>query len=762
MLPPYGHFRSRRISQAQGAWLCLFLVFASVAGAARRPLEYVEGIKTAEASADAKEDPLLASTVFPLYDKLTAASIVPSLMNLFKELEQDIDKLEASAPTTWADLVDPYERLNDRLNLPWGIVTHLEGVKNNDELRAAMDQLNPLQVRISQRLGQSSPLYQAFKIIRNNSTGLTEAQQRVLDGAIINAKLSGVDLQVEATDRFNEITQQLSALSNNFSNNALDSTAAFKLLVTDKKGLGGLPESFLAQAAQRANKAGNDGATPADGPWLITLDAPTYTSVMSYADNRTLREEVYRAYISRASSGAADNTPIIETMMALRQEQARLAGYTDAAEYFMANKMATPQTAMDLVEQLREASYNTAAKELKDLRQFAASQNFTETLMNWDSAYWAQKQQQALFNLNDEDVRPYLPLPRVLEGLFALAKRLFNATVEAADGEVPVWDPTVRFFRVYRNGDLKAHFYLDSFARPGEKSAGAWQSSMVGQSALLAAPGEKLRLPVAVLVTNQSPPVGDKPSLMTMYEVVTLFHEFGHGLQHMLTTQTDVLVSGIAGIEQDAVEQPSQFLERWAHEKPVLLSFARHYETNKSMPEDLVNKIEAARNYRSGTDTLRQLYYALIDLKIHSSYNPQPGVFLHETDLYKDVIAKTNVMAPLPEDRFLCTFTHIFSGGYASGYYGYKWAQVMSIDGFSAFQEVGMDNEEAIAKEGLKYRDTILSLGGARAPALVFQDFRGRPSSTTPILRDENLLQADTGSVQTQSLVSAATSQRAN
>ncbi|CAL8462166.1 g1697 [Coccomyxa elongata] len=715
------------------------------------------------------------STIFPLYDKITAANIVPGLLNLFKELEQDIDNLEASAPATWDGLVNEYERINDRLNVPWGIVSNLQGTKNSDELRAAMDILEPAQVRVSQRLGQSSPLYQAFRNIRNNSTGLTETQQRIVDGVIVNAKQSGVDLQIavpegedkgkakaEASNRFNEITQQLSALSTNFSNNALDATAAFKILINNKEGLAGMPDSFLAQAAQKASQAGNEGATAEKGPWLITLDAPTYTSVMSYADNRTLREDVYRAYIARASVGAVDNSPIIETIMALRQAQAQLAGYDNSAEFFMANKMATPQTAMDLIEQLRQASYNTAAKELKDLRLFAASQNFTGTLMNWDVSYWAQKQQKALFNLTDEEVRPYLPLPRVLEGLFALAKHLFNATVEAADGEVPVWDPSVRFFRLYRNGELKGHFYLDSFARPGEKSAGAWQSSMVGQSALLAAPGQKLRLPVAVLVTNQNPPVGDNPSLMTMYDVVTLFHEFGHGLQHMMTTETDVLVSGIAGIEQDAIEQPSQFLERWPHEPRVLLSFARHYLTNEIMPDELVKKVMAARNYRSGTDTLRQLLYALIDLKMHSEYTPKSGVFVHDTDLYKDVVAKTTVMAPLPEDRFLNTFTHIFSGGYASGYYGYKWAQVMSIDGFSAFEEIGMDNDAAIAKEGLKYRDTILSLGGARAPALVFQDFRGRPASTTPLLRDENLLQADSGSVQTQSLVAGAISQGAN
>ena len=648
---------------------------------------------------------------------------------------------------TWSGLVEPLERISDRLGRTWGVVSHLKAVRDSEALRAAVETVQPEKVALTLRLAQSAPVYAALKALREGPawSSLTEAQRRLVEGELRDATLSGVGLEGDAKARFNAIQQELSKLSTDFSNNLLDATKAFVRVITDPSLVAGLPPSALALAAQSAAAKGHAGATPEAGPWAITLDAPSYMAVMAHAAHRPLREELYRAYLTRASGGpgAGDNTPLIERILALKRERAQLLGFPHHAAVSMASKMATLERAEALLEELRAASHAAAVQDLADVRAFAAAAGAPEAgdLRQWDVGFWAERLREAKYDLKEEELRPYFPLPAVLEGLFALVHRLFGVTVEPADGEAPVWHPDVRFFRI-RNpaGEPIAFFFLDPYSRPAEKRGGAWMDEVAGRSTLLAPPGAKARLPVAHMVCNGNGPVGDKPALMTFREVETLMHECGHALQHMLTTCDEGLVAGIRGVEWDAVELPSQFMENWAYHKPTLRAFTRHVDTGAPLPDELFDKIVAAKNFRAGSAMLRQLHFACVDLELHARYEPgsEGGVFAVD----RRVAAKTTVMPPLPEDRFLCGFSHIFAGGYSAGYFSYKWAEVLSADAFAAFEEAGLDNDAAVAATGARFRDTVLAQGGGRAPLDVFVDFRGREPSTQALLRHSGLLAA--------------------
>ncbi|EFN52299.1 hypothetical protein CHLNCDRAFT_139059 [Chlorella variabilis] len=713
-------------------------------------------------------NPLLTDSPFPAYSEVKAEHVVPGIRALLAELHAEVDRLEASVEPSWEGLVQPLERIVDRLSRAWGTVSHLKAVKDTEELRKAVEEVQPERVKLSLRLSQSKPLYEAFRALREGPSWgqLSEAQQRIVEGELRDFKLGGVALEGEAKERFNEIQQELSQLSTKFSNNVLDGTKAYKKLLTDKADVEGLPESALALAAQQAAKEGHEGATPEAGPWLFTLDFPSYFPVMTHAKNRALREEMYRASITRASSGDIDNTPIIEKasgeqragscgraaqqgsitrraavpVLALRQEKAELLGFPNFAEVSMASKMATLETAEQLLEELRGASFEAAKRDLQDIQEFAAEQGSTEPLQQWDVSFWAERLKEAKYALEEEQLRPYFALPNVLEGLFGLAKRLFDVDIEPADGKAPVWHEDVRFFVVKKGGRPKAYFYLDPYSRPSEKRGGAWMDEVCGQSRLFAVEGEEVRLPVAHMVCNQTPPVGGKPSLMTFREVETLFHEFGHAAQHMLTEQQEGLVAGIRGVEWDAVELPSQFMENWCYHRKTLYSFARHYDSGEPLPEELYQRLLAARTYRSGSMTLRQVHFASVDLELHARFKPGQGESVFDRD--QAMAKRTMVMPPLPEDRFLCSFSHIFAGGYSAGYYSYKFAEVLSADAFAAFEEVGLEDEAAVAETGARFRDTVLALGGGREPGLVFRDFRGRDPTPEALLRHSGLLPA--------------------
>ncbi|GCA95924.1 M3 family metallopeptidase [Microcystis aeruginosa] len=678
-------------------------------------------------------NPLLAGQGLPAFDQIQPGLIVPGMTQLLQELARELTDLEAQIIPTWEKLVEPLTRIEERLSWSWGIIGHLMGVKNSPELRQAYETVQPQVVEFISRLSQSKPIYEAFSSLRQGESWgqLDEAQQRIVEASLRDAQLAGVGLVGEKKDRFNAIQLELAEITTKFSNNLLDATKAFQLKLTTPADIAGLPPSLLSLAAQTARGQGETNASTETGPWVISLDFPSYFPFMKYSDNRELREKLYKAYVSRADLGELDNNPLIDRILQLRQEQAHLLGYSTYAEVSLARKMANSVDEIEkLLDNLRQVSYEAAKQDLEALKTFAG----TDDLKHWDIAYWSEKQRQAKFNFSAEELRPYFPLPRVLEGIFSLAKRIFGVEIIAADGKAPIWHPDVRYFQINdEKGEKIAYFYLDAYSRPAEKRGGAWMDVCIGR----AKTGTEVRLPVAYLICNQTPPVDGNPSLMTFEEVTTLFHEFGHGLQHMLTTVDYSGAAGINNVEWDAVELPSQFMENWCYDRPTLMSMAKHYETGETLPEHYYQKLLLAKNYMSGSAMLRQLHLSLVDLELHHRYQPNGG----ETpkQVRQRLAATTTIIPPLPEDAFLCSFGHIFAGGYAAGYYSYKWAEVLSADAFAAFEEVGLDNEEAVKAIGRRFRDTVLAMGGSSHPMNVFKAFRGREPSTEPLLRHSGL-----------------------
>ncbi len=684
------------------------------------------------------KNPLLIGKGLPPFDKIKAEHVVPAMRQLLTELDEEISKLEENVTPTWSGLVEPLTELEERLGWSWGIVGHLMSVKNSPELRQAYETMQPEIVKFYNKLSQSKPLYEAFKGIKEGAEWdkLEPAQQRIVESSIRDFELSGVGLSGETKDRFNQIQLELAELSTKFSNNVLDATKAFKLKLTDQKDVEGLPPSALGLMAQTAKAEGEEAATPENGPWVVTLDYPSYIPFMKYATNRELREKLYKAFVSRASSGELDNRGNIDRILELRKEKAQILGFANFAELSLARKMAPDVEAVQkLQEELRVASYDAAVKEFEELKAFAGQ----EDLKHWDTSYWAEKQREAKFDFKEEELRPYFSLPRVLDGLFGLANRVFGVTITAADGKAPVWHEDVRYFQIAdENGKAIAYFYLDPYSRPAEKRGGAWMNDCIGRAKISVEGKAQTRLPIAYLTCNQTPPVDDKPSLMTFGEVTTLFHEFGHGLQHMLTTIDYVGASGINNVEWDAVELPSQFMENWCYDRPTLFGMAKHYQTGETLPEEYYQKLVAAKNYMSGSAMLRQLHFGMLDMDLHSNYQPDS----EETpnDVRARLAKTTSVLQPLPEDNFLCAFGHIFAGGYAAGYYSYKWAEVLSADAFAAFEEAGLGDEEAVKSVGKRFKETVLALGGSLHPMEVFQLFRGREPQTEPLLRHSGLL----------------------
>ncbi|WP_088241999.1 M3 family metallopeptidase [Calothrix rhizosoleniae] len=685
-------------------------------------------------------NPLLQGSGLPPFNDIKPEHVVPAMSKLLGELDKELTNLEANVEPTWNGLVAPLEDITEHLYWSWGIVNHLMGVKNSSELRSAHQTVQPQVVQFVNKLSQSQPIYNAFKVLRGSDewNTLESAQQRIIEAAIRDAELAGVGLQGEAKEDFNAMQMELAELSTKFSNHVLDATKAFSITLTKPEEVEGLPLSLLSLTAQAARENGAENATPENGPWRITLDYPSYVPFMQHSSRRDLREKLYKAFISRAAAGELDNSPLIERILSLRQEMAGLLGYQTYAEISLASKMAPNVAAVEkLLEELRGASYDAAVQELAELKAFAASKGAAEAqeLRHWDISFWAERQREEKFAFTQEELRPYFPLPQVLDGLFGLVNRVFGVNVTPADGQAPVWQEDVRYFQITdETGNALAYFYLDSYSRPAEKRGGAWMDTCINRRQLEAA----TQLPVAYLTCNQTPPVDGKPSLMTFSEVETLFHEFGHGLQHMLTQVKYVGASGINNVEWDAVELPSQFMENWCYDRPTLMGMAKHYQTGETLPEHYYQKLLAAKNYMSGSAMLRQLHFSFVDIELHHRY--RPGGAETPKDVRDRIAKTTTVLPPLPEDSFLCAFGHIFAGGYAAGYYSYKWAEVLSADAFAAFEEAGLENEQAIQATGKRYRDTILALGGSQHPMEVFQSFRGREPITKPLLKHNGLV----------------------
>jgi oligopeptidase A len=690
--------------------------------------------------------PLLRGQGLPPFAAITPEQVDTAIPTLLDELNAELSQLEAqlerrlgeasagAAPLSWAEVMDPLHHLGERLRWSWGVVSHLNGVCNTPELRTAHQNQQGAVVAFGSRAGQSQPIYRALEQLAGQALDAT--QRRIVAAELRDMQLRGVGLSGSEQEAFNATTAELAQLASDFGNHVLDATNAWSLSLTSEDELAGLPQSLKDLLAQAARDAGEPG-------WRMGLDMPRVVPFLKYSQRRDLRESVYKAQVARASSGELDNGPLIERILSLRGEQARRLGYANWAEVSLASKMAASVAEVEqLLEELRAAAYPVAERELEALRAIARRHGAPEAgdLKPWDVAFWAEKLRQESFELDSEALRPWFPLEQVLQGLFGLCQRLFDIRIVSTDpGEAPTWHPDVRYFRVLdgASGQPLAAFYLDPFSRPGSKRGGAWMDECLGRSHT---PSGETVLPVAYLICNQSPPVGDTPSLMTFDEVETLFHEFGHGLQHMLTTVERPQAAGINNVEWDAVELPSQFMENWCYDRATLMGMARHWQSGEPLPEADYQKLLAARTFMGGSATLRQVHFALTDLRLHSQWTPDGGQSPEQ--LRRELARTTTVLEPIAEDAFLCAFSHIFAGGYSAGYYSYKWAEVLSADAFSAFEEVGLDVEDEVVATGRRFRDTVLSLGGSRSPAEIFEAFRGRPPSSEALIRHSGLVGA--------------------
>lgn len=685
------------------------------------------------------DNPLLHPSYYPDFARIRPEQVEPAMRALLAEATEAVDRLERDLTPTWDGLMDPLYRACEPVSESWGIVTHLLSVCNNEDWRRAHDAIQPDIVAFGLRVSQSQAFYRGYRALRDAdlaSPTLTGPRRRILASALREAEQSGVGLTGAAHKRFNAIQQELAGLFTAFGNHLHDAIREYTLWMRDPADSAGLPASLLSAAAAAAREAGEPRATTANGPWRITLDIAILAPFLKHCRNRSLRESLTRASVTQASSGAHDNSERIERILALRREMAALLGTATYADLSLTRKMAPSVEAVDrLLADLADAARQPAARERADLLAFAREKGFSgDALAQWDIPFWAERRREALYAYSEEELRPYFPFPQVLDGLFALTERLFGVRIEPADGTAPVWHPDVRFFQVSENGTVQAGFYLDPYCRPATKRHGAWMDPLRTRDRR---PDGSLRPPLAMLVCNQTPPDGARPSLMRFDEVTTLFHEFGHALQHLLTTVDDPAASGIHNIEWDAVELASQFMENWCHEPGTLRDLSRHIETGARLSADWIAKIRAARNDRAASNLLRQVFFGVLDMDLHARY-PRPE--WPDANAVKIDAARRLLPLPLlPEDRFLCSFSHLFAGGYAAGYYGYKWSEVLSADAFSAFEEAGLDRPEAVRATGRRFRNTFLASGGGTPPMELFRAFRGRDPSVEALLRHAGL-----------------------
>ncbi|ALD44853.1 oligopeptidase A [Serratia marcescens] len=672
-------------------------------------------------------NPLLTPFSLPPFSAIRPEDIVPAVQSALADCRAAVERVVAQpGPFTWDNLCQPLAESDDRLSRIWSPVGHLNSVKNSPELRAAYEQALPLLSEYGTWVGQHEGLYQAYRSLKEGAAfeTLSVPQRKAVDNALRDFELSGIGLSADKQQRYGEIVARLSELGSTYSNNVLDATMGWSKLITDEAELSGLPESALAQAQAMAQAKEQDG-------WLLTLDMPSYLPVLTYADNRALREEMYRAFATRASdqgpnAGKWDNSEVMAETLALRHELAQLLGFDTYADKSLATKMAeSPEQVIGFLSDLAKRARPQAEQELAQLRAFAKQHYGVDELDAWDITYYGEKQKQHLFSISDEQLRPYFPEQRVVEGLFEVVKRIYGITAKERK-DVDTWHPDVRFFDLFdADGELRGSFYLDLYAREN-KRGGAWMDDCVGS--LRKADGT-LQKPVAYLTCNFNRPLGDQPALFTHNEVTTLFHEFGHGLHHMLTQIDTAGVSGINGVPWDAVELPSQFMENWCWEPEALAFISGHYQSGEPLPKAMLDKLLAAKNYQAALFILRQLEFGLFDFRMHFEYSPEKGAQILPT---LAEVKKMVAVVPSPSwGRFPHAFSHIFAGGYAAGYYSYLWAEVLSADAYSRFEEEGIFNAET----GKSFLDNILSRGGSEEPMALFKRFRGREPQLDAMLR---------------------------
>ncbi|MFV7769933.1 oligopeptidase A [Shewanella marisflavi] len=675
-------------------------------------------------------NPLLSGSELPLFSQIKPEHIQPAVEQGIANCRQKIDEVLASGgPYTWDNLIAPLEQVDDELSQIWSPVSHMNSVLSTEEWRAAHDACLPLLSEYGTYVGQHQGLYQAYKALKESDefAKLSQAQQTSITHSLRDFELSGIRLNDEDKQTYGKLVKRLSELTSSFSNQLLDATQTWTKLVTDEQELAGLPESAIAAAKAMAEAKEQQG-------WLFTLDFPSYLPVMTYSDNRQLREECYRAFVTRASdqgpnAGEFDNGPLMDEILDLRHQLAKLLGFDSFAHKSLATKMAeSPKQVLDFLNELAARSKQQGQNELAELTAFAEKEFGVSELAPWDLSYYAEKLKHHRYEISQELLRPYFPEDRVLSGLFYTVSRLFGLTIEEQE-HFDSWHKDVRFFHIKdAEGEHRGSFYLDLYAREG-KRGGAWMDDcrVRRQTA------HDLQKPVAYLTCNFNAPVNGKPALFTHDEVTTLFHEFGHGIHHMLTKIDVAGVSGINGVPWDAVELPSQFMENWCFEEEALAEISGHFETHEPLPKAMLDKMLAAKNFQSGMMMLRQLEFSLFDFRLHLEYDPAEGANIQaKLDEVRDQVA---VVKAADFNRFQHSFAHIFAGGYAAGYYSYKWAEVLSADAFSRFEEEGIFNAET----GRSFLENILEMGGSLEPMELFKRFRGREPQIDALLRHSGI-----------------------
>lgn len=683
------------------------------------------------------ENPLLSEDTLPRFSGILPEHIEPALKSVLAQNRAQLTELLSQKQAyTWDSLMEPLEEMGDRITRVWSPVSHMHAVVETEELRVAYNACLPTLIEYGTELAQNETLYQAIKSIAEGDEykKLDIAQRKVIDNELRDFKLAGVSLPAAEKIRYGELQKKLSKLSTQFAENLLDATHAWTLHVTDKTALKGLTEEAIKMAEEAAQQEKKTG-------WVFTLEYPVYITIMKYLENRELRQRMYEAYVTRASdqgpdAGRWDNTKNMDDILQTRHELAQLLGFKNFAEYSLATKMAdSPKRVVNFLNDLVQKSKKFAEQDMQELTEFAKKLDGIEKVEAWDLAYYTEKLRQTKYSLSQEDLRPYFPINKVLPGMFAVVNKLYGLKIVERKG-VDVWHPQVQFFEIYdEQNNLRGYFYTDLYARANKRD-GAWMDECRGRRRLK---DGSIQYPIAYLTCNFNRPLGDKPALLTHEEVITLFHEFGHCLHHLLTQVNYLSVAGISGVAWDAVEFPSQFFEFWCWEKEALALFAAHYETNEPFPDAMFEKLLAAKNFQPGMHMLRQLEFALFDFRIHLEYDPARGGRVQE--ILDEVRRQVSVIKTPSFNRFQHSFSHIFAGGYAAGYYSYKWAEVLSSDAFAKFEEHGIFDH----KTGREFMQNILEKGGTREPMELFVAFRGREPSNDPLLRHSGLLNEQGG-----------------
>jgi len=678
-----------------------------------------------------ENNPLLDFSGLPRFSEIQPRHVRPALDQLLAELRDRREKLFGEVTEfTWKSFVQPMEDMDEMLHRMWSPVSHLNAVMNNEALRTAYNECLPLLSEYGTELAQDERVYAAYRQVseREDFSGLSPAQQKIVNNALRDFRLAGAELSENDKQVFKQNQTRLAELTSKFAENVLDATNAWELVLTDEKQLAGLTEFARNMARQNAEQHGYTG-------WRFTLDGPSYISFMSYADDAQLRKQMYEGFMCRASdqgpdAGKWDNSPIIIEILQLKKQQAELLGYKNYAEVSVVSKMAdSVDQVMEFLEELAARSVEPARREFASLKEFAKKHYGADEINSWDVPYYSEKQRIALHSISQEELRPYFPEQKVLDGLFQILSRLYGLSVRERK-DVATWHDDVRVFDIVAPDEaVRGQFYLDLYARP-HKRGGAWMDDCISRKRK---PDGSVQVPVAFLVCNFAAPVNGRPALFTHNEVTTLFHEFGHGLHHMLTRVDYVGVSGINGVPWDAVELPSQFMENWCWEREALDLISGHFETGEPIPDSLYQRMHAAKNFQSAMQMVRQIEFALFDMRLHRDFDPRGKQTVQE--LLQQVRDKVAVMTPPPFVRFQNGFTHIFGGGYAAGYYSYKWSEVLSADAFSKFEENGIFDRNT----GQQFLENILEQGGSEEPSVLFRNFRGREPTIDALLRHSGL-----------------------